>query len=119
MDRNLLSIVAVFGAVSLVIVMMYGAIILGNNGSGEKVEITACVVAKIKGNATYMGAAGMTTRLKCALMNDVTPTLIELYGEGWRIVSIVERQNKAPKAKYPPSPLYYVERVSQQSIVEW
>ena len=118
-DRNLLSVVALFGAITLVIVMFYGAIILGGIGGTEHVEVTACVVEKVKGNPTYLGAAGLTTKLKCALMKDVSPTLLDMYAQGWRIVGLVERQGKSARAAFPPSPLYYMERVTKDKWLEF
>lgn len=74
-------------------------------------QVTACIVADTKGNPSYFGTATTKTQLKCELgSNAGTPTLIDLYKQGWRLIDIVGGNHAISLGNRGPSPLYLLER---------
>lgn len=76
-------------------------------------EIVACVVAPLENNPNYFGAATTATRLKCEFTNqDIYPTLLDLYRQGWSLIQVIKIDQSLGKNNQVISPLYLLEHRS-------
>lgn len=81
--------------------------------SRARYEIAACVVnSKVKKNPAYYHLPSVNTQVHCDIgTNAVTGTLDAFYSQGWRMIQVVNIDNRLTTAKKSvPYSMMYLER---------